>query len=268
MALYKRKKIWWIDFTTPSGERVRTSACSGDRAQAQELHDKLKAEAWRVAKLGEKPVRTWDEAALKWLEESSHKATYAEDKAKLRWLQPHLSMRRLDSLTREVIAEIAGKKAGVSSNSTANRYLALIRAILRKAWLEWEWLDRAPKVSLYPEPKRRVRWLTLEQALRLLAELPEHQRNMVVFALATGLRQANVRDLRWDQIDMARKTAWIHPDEAKAGMGIGVPLNGDAMGILERCKGEHPERVFTFRGEPIAYANTRAWREAVIAPAL
>lgn len=263
MPLYKRKATWWIDFTTPSGERIRTSARTGDRHQAQELHDKLKAEAWRIAKLGEKPQRTWDQAALKWLEETAHKATHEEDKAKLRWLHPHLTLKRLDAITRDVISEIARKKAAESSKATANRYLALIRAILRRACNEWEWIDRVPKVSLFSESKRRVRWITPEQARSLLDELPTHQRDMVLFALATGLRQANVRDLRWDQVDLRRKTAWIHPDEAKARQGIGVPLNSMAVGVLKRCQGKHAERVFTYNGEPIAYANTRAWRQAL-----
>jgi hypothetical protein len=40
--------------------------------------------------------------------------------------------------------------------------LALIRAILRKACFEWEWLDRVPKVKLYREGRRRVRWFLQE----------------------------------------------------------------------------------------------------------
>jgi hypothetical protein len=57
----------------PSGERIRRSAATEEKAQAQELHDKLKAESWRIAKLGDKPRRTWDEAAYKWLMESQLK---------------------------------------------------------------------------------------------------------------------------------------------------------------------------------------------------
>lgn len=48
-----------------------------------------------------------------------------------------------------------------------------------------EWIDKAPKVKLYREPKRRVRRITPEQARTLLEELQEHQRDMVLFALAT-----------------------------------------------------------------------------------
>lgn len=263
MALYKRKNTWWIDFTTPRGERVRVSSGTEKREQAQELHDRLKADAWRVQKLGERPVRTWDEAAIKWLEETAHKTTHAEDKAKLRWLFPHLTTRRLDAISRELVANLGRLKAEESSKATANRYLALIRAILRRAWQEWEWLDRIPKVQLYQEPKRRVRWITPEQARALLDALPPHQRDLVWFALATGLRQSNVLRLQWRQIDLGRKTAWIHADEAKGRRPIAVPLNADAVAVLERRQGMHADHVFTFDGNPIKQANTKAWRKAL-----
>jgi len=58
-------------------------------------------------------------------------------------------------------------------------YLALIRAILRMARDEWEWLDHIPKVKMYPEPKKRVRWITREESARLLTELPVHLADLV-----------------------------------------------------------------------------------------
>ncbi len=263
MSLYKRGKTWWISFTTPGGERIRRSAGTADKSQAQELHDKLKAEAWRVHKLGEKPRYTWDDAGYKYLIESQHKATHHEDKAKLRWLQNHLRGKPLVEIDRELIARIGDVKAKEASPATANRYLALIRSILRKAALEWEWIDKVPRVRLYKEAKRRVRWLTPNDVQRLLGELAPHQRDMVVFALSTGLRQSNVVELEWSQVDMARRVAWIHPDQAKARRAIHVPLNSTAMDVLTRQLGKHPSRVFTYRGRPIAWANTRQWREAL-----
>jgi integrase len=53
--------------------------------------------------------------------------------------------------------------------------------------------------------------------------LPPHQRQLARFALATGLRQANVLDLQWSAVDLGRRTAWVHGDEAKDGEAIGVP---------------------------------------------
>jgi len=263
MSLFKRGSTWWIDFTTPSGERIRCTANTEEKSQAQELHDKLKSDAWRLSKLGEKPKRTWDEAALKWLTETQRKATHEEDKSKIRWLQQYLRGRPLEAIDRELIAAIGETKAKQSSPATANRHLALIRAILRKAVYEWKWIDRAPRVKLYREAKRRIRWITPEQAKRLLGELPEHQRNVVLFALATGLRQSNVTKLEWSQVDLERRVAWIHADQAKGRKAIHVSLNSVACSVLQRQIGNHASRVFTFRGKPITQANTRAWKNAL-----
>ena len=109
--------------------------------------------------------------------------------------------------------------------------------------------------------------------IRLLAELPPHLRSMAAFALATGLRDANIRGLQWNNVDLARRVAWVWPDEAKAGRAIGVPLNADAVRILRAELGRHPTHVFTFavadehgkelRREPIAKrSNNTAWRKA------
>src|SRR5688572_29471248 len=132
MSLYKRGSTWCISFTTPSGKRIRRSARTTDKTQAKELHDSLKADAWRTSQLGEKPKRTWDEAALKWLQETQMKASHEDDKAKIRWLLPHLRGLPLESINRELIAKIGEIKAKETSVATANRHLALVRAILRK----------------------------------------------------------------------------------------------------------------------------------------
>lgn len=263
MALYKRGSTWWIDFATPRGERVRRSAQTGDRTAAQELHDRLKAEAWRIQQLGERPAYTWDDAGYRWLQETAHKRTHGGDISKLAWLQQFLRGRVLAEITRDEIAAIGERKKAGASGATANRYLSLVRAILRKAWQEWEWIDRVPKLTLYRESKRRVRWITSDQAKVLLAELPQHQRDITLFALATGLRQANVTKLEWQQVDLDRGTCWIAGEQAKAGEDLHVSLNDVAREVLRRQRGKHPARVFTYMGRPITQVNTKAWRKAL-----
>ena len=171
MSLRKRGSVWWIDIATPSGERVRRSAETGNKAQAQELHDKLKSEVWRLQKLGDRPRHIWQDAAVRWLSEQAHKASLDDDKEKLRWLDRHLANRELESITRALIDAITeAKRADGCSNATVNRTLALIRAILRKCVRDWEWLDRAPAVRLLKEPTRRIRFLNWHQARLLLRD--------------------------------------------------------------------------------------------------
>jgi integrase len=218
---------------------------------------------WEQDRLGVKPSRSWNDAVVKWLEETRHKATHADDVARLRWLDKYLRGEPLDRISRDVIGQIGEIKARGSSGPTANRTLALIRAILRRACYEWEWIDKAPKVRMFKERKRRVRWITRVEAERLLGFLPAHQADMARFALSTGLRQANVTGLEWSQLDMQRRVAWIHPDQAKARRAIPVPLNDEAVDVIRRQLGKHSARVFTFKGKPVRAVNTKAWTRAL-----
>lgn len=89
----------------------------------------------------------------------------------------------------------------------------------------------------------------------------DHQRDVVLFALATGLRHGNVVGLQWSQVDMRRRLAWIHADQAKARRPISVPLSEVAMGVLRRRRRDHETHVFVYRGRSIRCANTKAWRD-------
>ncbi|MCH8261438.1 MAG: site-specific integrase [Proteobacteria bacterium] len=265
MSLYKRGDTWWIRFTNPEGQQIRKSAQTTDRQKAQEYHDKLKAEFWRVQKLGENPRHKWEEAVERWLtEKQGEKATIADDISILRWLHNHLFDLYLDEIKRDVLDKItAAKLSEKVTNATVNRMLEIVRAILRRAELEWEWLDRAPHVRMLKKSKRRVRWLTREEAQRLLSELPYHLAEMMRFSLATGLRQGNVVKLEWSQVDLTRHCAWVHADQAKAGKAIPVPLNGDAIAVLKRQLGKSDTYVFTYKGKPVTKANNHAWRKAL-----
>ncbi len=264
MSLYRRNQIWWVRFTTPTGSRIRRSTGTAERRQAQEYHDRLKAEYWKVQKLGRKPKRTWDQAAARWLKEKMQKATLGTDKMHLRWLDRHLRGMQLTAINRTVTDRlIEARLAQGVSRATVNRTMEVVRAVLRKAANEWDWLDRAPAIRMLPEPKRRIRWLTPEEAERLLAELPAHLAEVARFTLATGLRKANVTGLEWSQVDLGRRIAWVHPDQAKARKAIGVPLNAEAMVVLRRQLGKHPRFVFTYHGRPIKEVNTKAWKQVL-----
>jgi integrase len=210
-----------------------------------------------------KPRHTWEEAAVRWLLETKHKRTHEDDKAKLRWLDEYLGGKHLDEIDRTLIDRIGCACETAASASTANRYLALIRAILRRACDEWEWIDRVPKVRMFKEPDGRIRSLTPSEFQRLVAELPEHLADMAVFSVATGLRQANVKGLEWRHVDLEREHAWVPAAKHKNGSAHSVPLNAMALAVLRKQVGKHPSRVFTYCGEPIEQVSTRAWRRAL-----
>lgn len=267
MSIKQRGHVWWCDIARPDGTRLRRSLKTEDKRAAQELHDQLKADMWRQAQLGAKPKRSFKEAALRWLQEMEHKRSIDDDRSRLKRILPALKDVTLDQIDNELARSVLEKlrhRGKPPTGPTRNRYLALLRSILRKAQREWNWIDNVPAFSLYQEPKRRVRWLTPAEAQGLLKELPPHWRAITAFALATGLRKNNILTLRWNQIDLARRVAWVHPDEAKANHGIGVPLNQTAMNAINSCAGQHAEFVFTFKGQPLRIDSNSAWRSALV----
>ncbi|MEO8487714.1 MAG: site-specific integrase, partial [Betaproteobacteria bacterium] len=124
------------------------------------------------------------------------------------------------------------------------------------------WLDSVPKIRLLAGEVQRDRWLTREEANRLLAGCAPHLAALVRFALATGCRAREITGLEWNRVDLGRQTAWL--DRTKNGTPRGVPLNGDAMAVLEAQCGKHPVFCFTYRGEPIGWDVTNtAWQTAL-----
>lgn len=74
---------------------------------------------------------------------------------------------------------------------------------------------------------------------------------------------SNITQLRWNRVDLKNSQAWIHADESKTRKAVGVPLNGDAINVLLKQKGEHHEFVFTYNGRLIKNANVNAYKKAV-----
>lgn len=274
MGIRKRKgsDVWYVDVRTPGGERIRHSTGTTNRKEAQEYHDKLKHDQWRVAKLGERAARTFDEAALRFLRESEDKADYVHRELHIAHFCERFAGRNLNTLTRDEIFEALpqvsrkSKEVTALTNGTRNLYLGTLRAMLNKAAHEWGWIATAPKLPNLAVANKRVRWITRDEAQKLLKTIrTDWMRDVAVFGFATGLRQANILGLEWSQVDLVKRRAWIHPDQAKARKPIGVPLNTEAVEVIRRNLGRHSTFVFSRRGKPIVKWDLAQWNRAVAA---
>ena len=161
MPIYQRKSgVWYIDIRAPSGSRIRQSTGTQNKQEAQRLHDKLKHDLWQQEKLDQKPLRLWEEAALRWLHEKQEKKSIQSDIYRLRGLSMFKGI-YLHNLTRDLVMHSIAKTMQGKANATKNRYLALVRAILNKAANEWLWIESpytanpnaASAGSRLPKPK-------------------------------------------------------------------------------------------------------------------
>jgi integrase len=225
MSIYKRggSPFWWLDVAPPNGgPRVRESTGERERARAQRVHDEFKAELWKRRRSG----RTFHGALEAWAKGKGH-----PDRARVGKLKRLTPDWPLDSLDADKLAALIPGK----TPATFNRYLNLLGA----AGIPVEIPRRKAKKG-----GARTRWLTADEWKALRAELPAWQVPMADFALSTGLRQANVFRLEWEQVDLKRKMLWVHGDQAKAGKVLRVKLQPIALRVLKGQQGKHPRWVF------------------------
>jgi len=263
--IYKRGSTWYVDYTDAQGQRIRQSAGTKIKKEAEILLAKIETEVFHQKRLGLTDTKrySWQDAVIRYLDEKKTQKSIRTTKEVLRYLDAHLRHKMLDEIDRKTVDAIRQHKqsTGVSAG-TVNRTMTVLRAVLNAA-KDWEWLDNTPKVKLLPDHAGRVRWLTQDEIERLLNVLSSHLKAMFVFSLATGLRESNVTRLQWSQVDLARRTAWISSSQSKSGKAIAVPLNDDAVQVLRGQLGKHLTYVFTYKDKPILKANSSAWHNAL-----
>lgn len=263
VPIRKRKgsPYWQIRFQL-AGREIRSSTRTTDRGEAEQLEEELRRRYWRQIKLGEKHY-TWEDAIQRCKAEDCQKRSWERTERALARLTRLLSSSPLAEITRDNILKIREIRRRQVSAATVNRELAVLRFVLNRCVTDWAMLDAAPKVSLFQLERQEPRWATREQVHSLLELLPPHLRDMAILACATGLRRSNITGLEWNRVDSQRATAFVPASQAKGKRAIVVPLNADALTVIERWRGRHARYVFVFRKHaPIKQVSTRAWRTA------
>ena len=123
------------------------------------------------------------------------------------------------------------------SSATVNREISVLHRLLNKA-VFWNLLESNPVAGVIalPEPRGRLRFLTVEEAGRLLESSSAHLRPIVLCALETGMRRGEILNMRWADLDLERRVVFV--GETKTGIPRYVPISSRLKEILER----HPRR--------------------------
>ncbi|MDQ7833609.1 MAG: site-specific integrase [Desulfovibrionaceae bacterium] len=149
------------------------------------------------------------------------------------------------------------------SPQTVMHCLSLLRRVLNRA-VEWGLsTDPIPSFKMPKFDNRRLRFLTPEEAKRLIMELSitsQLWHDITLFALHTGLRAGELLRLRPCHFD--RRSGLIHVLDTKTSENRTIPLNNIARDVLHRREKLRGEYIFTDHDKQITYI-TRTFRRAV-----
>lgn len=139
------------------------------------------------------------------------------------------------------------------SDATLRRELLTLRAALRWA-VKASWIVREPHVEA-PEPGLgRDRWLTREEAARLLQSAGQpHIKVFIALALYTAGRAGALTSLRWDQVDFVAGTVDLGIGSGNKRRARHIPLHPRLRPILEEAAATRTtDYVVEHGGAPVA----------------
>jgi integrase/recombinase XerD len=249
MAVYRRGRIWWILYIR-QGKRVRKSAKTSSKAVALAYLQELLEEEGRQAR-GSQPRRRLNELLDRF--ETEHLPNLKPRSAQryrlaFRTVLPHLGEVFVNQLSRQNVTDFisARRKEGITV-STIRRDLASLSSALTLA-VGWGWAQEniirlVDRRLIRPSQPRR-RYLTHDEERRLLAAAVPHVRQLIIFAIETGLRREEQLSLRWSQVDLKRRELRLMV--TKTATPRIVPLPDRALGVLRSLpQGSASSFVFT-----------------------
>lgn len=274
MGLFKRKKIWWMNFTY-QGRQIRKSTGTSDRQLADAILSKVKVkivEGQYFDRL-EEQERTFKEMMERYVQEravevsghSSRRARYI-----LAHLLPVFGTKTLAEVSVKDIAAYKGMRQQEEAKpATIVKEMALMKAAFNVAIREWEWCRDNPvcRVTFGRINNARVRYLDDVTFERVVQACPSWLQPIVVVARYTGMRRENLVTLQWQQVDLERKLITL--DHTKNGDRLGVPLCDPVVKVLQearRTRGKPFGQVFgPITGDAVGIAFRRACQRIEIA---
>lgn len=178
---------------------------------------------------------------------------------------------RLVNFTKAVVAQWRDERLAKVSGSTVNREMNLLGHVIEKARKEWGVELPENPVREVERPKHaphRERRLTGDEEARLLFAAEQarmkYQRPLIVLAIETAMRRAELVNLRWEFIDIPKRRIHLIESEdfsIKNGTSRVIPLSKRAIETLEAYqpdKGKRRGQVFDgLTEEALTQAFTR-----------
>jgi integrase len=257
-------RVYWIDYLV-DGQRRRERIGPNKEAADQRLREVLTARTEGRYIQKSPDTRTLFKDLAAWyleLPEVKAKRSYVRDCYSVKNLLPFFGDRLLKDITPALVEAYRQRRLGQPSKrapygptkpASVNRKLAVFKTIFNKAIKN----DKAEKnpaqgVKLLKENNERNRILSPDEYTRLLAHCPAHIKPVVKVAYYTGMRQGEILNLTWGQVDVKEGFIKLEAWDTKTSAPRLVPLTRELVEMLKAMpRGLPAVKVFTYAGRQI-----------------
>ena len=199
MALYQRGRIWYADFYI-NGQRVQTSTGTPNKREAERFMAKH-----LVAGDTAKQVRiSLEEFGRRYMEYAkANKRSWIRDEQMLKQLNGFYGPALLSDIGALSVESYKRQRMNDVAPATVNREIALLKHMynLAEAWGFHHGRNPVKGVRFLAENNLKLRTLSEEEEAKLLPCCPLYLRDMVLFALHTGLRSGDLFRLQREDIN-------------------------------------------------------------------
>jgi integrase len=234
MALFKRGKIWWYEFLF-SGRRIRESAKTTSKTVAKLAEQKRRRELEGgfngIEDKREERIRSMGELGRVYLNDYRlrHKSiVYAEYAVGnvIRHLGPTMVV---DVTEHTAIAYQTTRLKEGAAPKTINEEVGFLLRLLGEAGHVIRARLRRRKALKLAVPQGPGKAYTSEEKAAMLAAAKGARSRAIypalVLALNTGERDAEIPNLQWDRVDLAKAILTVGDSKTEAGEGRTIPLN-------------------------------------------
>lgn len=219
-------------------ESTRTAS----RAVAEAVRSQREWELLQASVFGKKAVATFLQAVVSYVEAGGERRYLAR-------LVDHFGTTPLAKIDQHAIDVAAKSLLPDAAPATVNRQIhtplsAVLKHAAKRGLCDYRQVER-PK-----QPRGRLRWLSPEDADRLIHACAPHLRPLVTFLFYSGARVGEALALEWEHVSLDRAHATFIT--TKNGTSRGVPLHPRVVGALSRLPNREGRVFRTPNGEPYA----------------
>ena len=258
----KRGSVYWTYFYV-DGVRVQESTGTSNRRQAEQVEQKLKAEAnaqrHRLVQVDRR--MTFGDLAARFIANAEPRLYHIE---RLEVLLPYFADIPVLRITKAMTKDYRRSRKATKkvTDATVNRDLGVLKHIFY--WgVDESLLVSNPLARLRMIPERRPprQILSVGDEEKLLAAASPHLQRIAIAALDTGMRRGEILNQLAEHVDFSRGLLYVSKSKTPAGESREIPLTERLFKLLiemERREGH----VFTYEGKVIANVG-RAWKRSI-----